>query len=93
MPYRLKQILVLVLVAFCSSFVDAADQRLMSNAEYVAYLDRLFLVLPRWEDRVKQIDAAKVPNVSYSPGKERNGSANARSDGTRAPPRLDRSRT
>jgi hypothetical protein len=66
---RLIWMPVLIFVAFCGSAADVKDQRLMSNVEYIAYLDRLSLVLPRWGERIKQIDAAKLPNISYSLGK------------------------
>jgi hypothetical protein len=41
----------------------------MSNTEYTGYLNRLELVLPKWEDRIGRVDAEKLSGISYQTGK------------------------
>jgi hypothetical protein len=51
------------------SQTQAPDKRLMTDADYKAFLLQVEAALPKWETQLKSIDLEKVPQISYSRGK------------------------
>jgi hypothetical protein len=68
----MKSTYILTLVLICglgATQADAADGRLMTDAEYKSLLGEVDSKLPVWEAALKKIDPAKS-TVSYSVGEE-----------------------
>jgi hypothetical protein len=51
------------------SQAQTADNRLMTDADFKAFLIQVETALPKWETALKNIDLEKVPQISYSKGK------------------------
>jgi hypothetical protein len=63
---------VLPIVILCATFATAqtkSNNRLMSDADYKAFLLQVEAALPKWETALKNIDPEKDPQISYSQGK------------------------
>jgi hypothetical protein len=61
--------LFLLCVSSAVSQTQPADLRLMSDADYKAFLSQVETALPKWETDLKNIDLGKVPQLPYSLGK------------------------
>lgn len=67
---RLLAVFVMLLFAFCAmSQAQANDKRLMTPAEYKAFLHQVEAALPKWETALKNINPEKDERISYSLGK------------------------
>ena len=68
-----KNVALVAFFLFCASGAmgqtQSADPRLMSDADYKAFLSQVETVLPKWEAALKGIDLEKVPQLPYSVGK------------------------
>jgi hypothetical protein len=66
----LSSAFVLLLCAFCTgSQAQVTDTRLMTDADYKAFLHQVEAALPKWETALKDIEPEKDERVSYSLGK------------------------
>jgi hypothetical protein len=66
----LSAVFVLLLCAFCArSQAQITDTRLMTDADYKAFLLQVEAALPKWEAAFKNIDPEKNPQISFSQGK------------------------
>jgi len=61
--------LFLLCVSSAVSQSQPADLRLMSDADYKAFLSQVETALPKWETDLKNIDLEKVPQLPYPVGK------------------------
>jgi hypothetical protein len=63
-------VFIVLLCAFCAvGHAQAKDKRLMTDADFKAFLLQVEAALPKWETALKNIDLEKVPQISYSRGK------------------------